>query len=139
MLDPELGALLLWYTKEARSAHGLKAAKLIKWNTIVAEGTQPPLLESWTTDNEAGLERLKKKDIKMGDTAYGQLVALKKKELTAALGKSTKKERGECTCMYTHMHVYVHICHLVPFLNVTGLMCCKYWCCVQHCPWMHEF
>ena len=31
----------------------------------------------------------------MGDTAYGRLVALKKKELTAALGKSTKKERDE--------------------------------------------
>ena len=31
----------------------------------------------------------------MGDTAYGRLVALKKKELTAALGKSTKKERVE--------------------------------------------
>ena len=31
----------------------------------------------------------------MGDTAYGPLVALKKKELTAALGKSTKNERDE--------------------------------------------
>ena len=94
-LDTELGALLLWYTKEAKSAQGLKAAKLIKWNTIVAEGNQPPLLESWTTENEADIERLKKKYIKIGDTAYGQIVALKKKELTAALGKSTKKERDE--------------------------------------------
>ena len=91
MLDPELGALLLWYTKETKSAQGLKATKLIKWNKIVAEGNQPPLLESWTTDNEAEIERLKKKDINMGDTAYGRMVALKKKELTAALGKSTKK------------------------------------------------
>ena len=31
----------------------------------------------------------------MGDTAYGRLVELKKKELTASLGKSTKKERNE--------------------------------------------
>ena len=31
----------------------------------------------------------------MGETAYGRLVALKKKESTAALGKSTKKERDE--------------------------------------------
>ena len=31
----------------------------------------------------------------MGDTAYGRLLALKKKELTAALGKSTKEERAE--------------------------------------------
>ena len=73
----------------------MKAAKLIKWNTIVAEGNQPPLLESWTTENEADIERLKKKDIKMGDTAYSRMVALKKKELTGALGKSTKKERDE--------------------------------------------
>ena len=64
---------------------------MIKWNTIVAEGTQPPLLESWTTENEAELERLKKKDVKIRDTAYVRQVALKKKELTAALGKSTKK------------------------------------------------
>ena len=31
----------------------------------------------------------------MGDNAYGRLVELKKKELTAALGKSTEKERDE--------------------------------------------
>ena len=31
----------------------------------------------------------------MGDTAYGRLLALNKKELTAALGKSTKEERVE--------------------------------------------
>ena len=73
----------------------MKAAKLIKWNMIVAEGTQLPLLESWTTENESELDQIKKKDIKMGDTVYGRQVALKKKESTAALGKSTKKERDE--------------------------------------------
>ena len=31
----------------------------------------------------------------MGDTSYGRPVALKKKELTAALGKSNKAERNE--------------------------------------------
>ena len=31
----------------------------------------------------------------MGDTAYGRLVGLKKKELTASLGKNTNKERDE--------------------------------------------
>ena len=31
----------------------------------------------------------------MGDTAYGWLVELMKKQLTASLGKSTKKERDE--------------------------------------------
>ena len=67
---------------------------MIKRNKMVAEGTQPPLLESWTTENEAELERLKKKYIKMENTAYGRMVALKKKELKTALGKSTKKERG---------------------------------------------
>ena len=55
MLDPELGALLLWYTKEAKSAQGLKATNLIKWNMVVTEGNQPPLLESFNTDNEAEL------------------------------------------------------------------------------------
>ena len=53
------------------------------------------LRESWTTENEAELERLNNKDIKMGDTAYGRLVELKKKYLTAALGNSTKKVRDE--------------------------------------------
>ena len=71
----------------------MKSAKLIKWNTIVAEGTQPPLLEICTTDNEAQLECIKKKGIKMGETAYGRLVTSKKKELTSALYKRTKKER----------------------------------------------
>ena len=31
----------------------------------------------------------------MGDTVYGRLVELMKKQLTESLGKSTKKERGE--------------------------------------------
>ena len=47
------------------------------------------------TETEAELERLKKKYIKMGYTAYGRVVELKKKELAAALGKSTKKERDD--------------------------------------------
>ena len=54
-IDTELGYLLIWYTKEANSAQGLKTANLIKCNTIVAEVNQPHLLESWTTDNEAEL------------------------------------------------------------------------------------
>ena len=95
LLYSELGALLLWYKKKAKRSQGLKAANLINGNKIVSEGTQPPLLEIWTTDNEAGLKRLKKKDIKMGDTAYSWLVTFKKKELTADLGKRNKKERGE--------------------------------------------
>ena len=65
-LDPELGALLPCYTNEANSAQGLKASKLIKWNMIVAEGTQPPLLEIWTTDNEAELERLRRRILRWG-------------------------------------------------------------------------
>ena len=44
---------------------------------------------------ETKLKRLRKKNIKMGDTAYGRLLAGKKKELTAALGESNKKERDE--------------------------------------------
>ena len=59
LIDTELGALLLWYTKEANSAQELKAANMIKWNIIVAEVNQPHLSESWTTENEAELERLK--------------------------------------------------------------------------------
>ena len=43
-LNTELGALLLWYTKEAKSAQVLKAENMIVWNSIVSEGTQPPLL-----------------------------------------------------------------------------------------------
>ena len=95
LLNPKLGSLLLWYTKGENGAQVLKAANLIKWNTIVAEGTQPPLLESWITENEAYLESLKKKDINMGDTEYSRMVAFNNKEMTAALGKSTKKERDE--------------------------------------------
>ena len=42
----------------------------------------------WTPDNEAELERLRRKEIKIGDTTYGRLLALKKKELTAALARA---------------------------------------------------
>ena len=93
--DPELATLLLWFTKESKGAQGLKTAKLAKWSAIVAAGTPAPATDKWTLENEAELERLRRKDIKMGDTAYGRLLAQKKKELTAALGKSTKEERAE--------------------------------------------
>ena len=95
LLDPELGTLLLWYTKEGKSSQGKKPAKIAKWRAIVAAGTLPPVNEEWSPENQAELERLRKKDITMGDTSYGRLVALKKKELTAALGKSNRAERVE--------------------------------------------
>ena len=43
LLNTELGALLLWYKKEANSAQVLKAVNMIKCNTIVAEVNQPHL------------------------------------------------------------------------------------------------
>ena len=72
----------------------MKTVKLTKCSSIVAAGTPAPTLDKWTPENEAKLERLKK-DIHMGNTAYGRLQALKKKEPTAALGKSTKEERDK--------------------------------------------
>ena len=95
LLDPELGTLPHWYTKESKSSQRSKPAKIAKWRAIVADGTLPPVNEEWIPENEAKLERLRKKDIKMDDTAYGRLLAGRKKELIAELGKSTKAERVE--------------------------------------------
>ena len=87
--------LLLWYAKETKSTQGLKTVELTKWSVIVACGTPVTPLDKWIPENEAELKRLKKEDIKMDDTtyAYGRMLVLKKRELTAALGKSTKDKR----------------------------------------------
>ena len=58
--------------------------------------TLPPVNEKWSPENEGELEQLRKKNITMGDTAYERLLlARKKKELRAALGKSNKAEMVE--------------------------------------------
>ena len=80
-----------------KSSQGLKPSKIAKWRAIVAVSTLPPVNEEWSPENEVELKRLRKKDIKMGDTAYGRLLLLaqKKKELMAVLVKSNKTERVE--------------------------------------------
>ena len=52
-----------------------------------------PVNEKWSPENGAKLERLRKKDIMMGDMAVRPLETRKKKELTAVLGKSNMAER----------------------------------------------
>ena len=95
LLDKELETLLLWYTKELKSSQGKKPAKIAKWRAIVAAGTLPPVNEKWIPENEVKLERLRKKDITMGFTAHGRLLAQKKKVLKASLGKSNNTKRVE--------------------------------------------
>ena len=41
----ELATLLLWHTKESKSAQVLKTVKLTMWNAIVVSGTLVPTLD----------------------------------------------------------------------------------------------
>ena len=95
LFNKELGTLLLWNKKDLKSSQGKKSARISKWRAIIAAGTLPPVNEKWSPGNEAKLERLRKKGVTMGDTEYGRLLAQKKKEITAALGKSNKAEMVE--------------------------------------------
>ena len=94
LVNPELEKLLLWYTGVPKKDLGKKAEKMAKWAKIVDEKATPPVHEKWTPENESKLEQLKKKDIKIGDTAYGRLVAGKKRELDAASAYYDKSERA---------------------------------------------
>ena len=46
-------------------------------------------------ENEAELEQLKTMDISMGDTAFGRLVGVRKRELHAAVDHYDRNERIE--------------------------------------------
>ena len=91
---PELELLLFWYGKP-KSSQGLKPAKVASWTKIVADNTPPPSYEKWTPENEAELEQLKTMDISMGDTAFGRLLGVRKRELHAAVDHYDRGERAE--------------------------------------------
>jgi hypothetical protein len=90
-----LEALLHWYTLEPKAKMGLKPEKVRKWTKIVEDNTPPPVFDKWMDGDEAELQRWKKKDIKMGDTALGRLVATKKRQLDAAADHCNRSERDK--------------------------------------------
>ena len=90
----ELTQLLLWYTDEKKTQLGLKPVKVAKWTAIVVGNVQPPSYEKWTVEREAGLVKLRKKDITIGDTAFGRHVAGKKRELSASVKHHDRAERA---------------------------------------------
>ena len=82
---------------------GLKPERLRKWNEIVNDMTAPPIFAKWTPRDEAELQRWKKKDIKIGDTMFGRLVATKKRELDAAQDHYTREERDTARVKFAAM------------------------------------
>ena len=62
-----------------------------------------PIHTAWTAADEAELQRWKKKDIKMGDTAFGRLVANKKRMLDAAQDHYTREERDKARAKFAVM------------------------------------
>ena len=54
---------------------------------------EPPPHGKWSTDNEAELVDLKKKEINMGDTALGRHQAVQKSEMEASIDVMNSEER----------------------------------------------
>ena len=81
--------------KDSKEFPGLKPAKVASWTNIVADRTSPPSYEKWTPEEEAELEQPKTMDISMGDTAFGRLLGVRKRELHAAVAHYDKDERIE--------------------------------------------
>ena len=54
---------------------------------------EPPHYEKWSTDNEAELVELKKKEINMGDTALGRHQTVQKREMEASIDVMNYEER----------------------------------------------
>ena len=77
--------------------------KCVKWSVIISDGTLSPVNEKWSLENGTKLERLKKKEITMCNTAVGRLEARKEKGLTAVLGKSRRVEMDGWKAMINFM------------------------------------
>jgi len=54
---------------------------------------KPPFFAPWTDADEKKLMEMKKKDIKLDDTALGRLINVRKREQEAAFWSSSCKER----------------------------------------------
>lgn len=90
----ELESLLNWY--QAPKVKGaLKADKLEQWKQILESGNEPPPFEKWTDEDDSMLHYLETKEIELGDTAYGRLLALKEREFGATLRTMSKAKRDE--------------------------------------------
>ena len=73
---------------------GNKSVNVAKWAAIVAANTPPPPYDKWAPEREEELVRLRKKDISMGDTAFGRVVEGKKRELNAVVKHHDRAERA---------------------------------------------
>ena len=96
-LAPELGTLLTWYQVPATKM-GNKPERVRRWKAILeAEAAgrvagpfeddenhitySPPVYMKWTPGDEAALEEFKNRQIDIGDTALGQRLDIRKREL----------------------------------------------------------
>jgi len=72
---------------------------------IRADGDPPPAYERWTDEEEQRLVALNAINIDISNTHYGREVALKKRELEAAVDHFNREERDELQKKWDAMDV----------------------------------
>ncbi len=91
----DLDCLLAWHQVKDLLPKAKKEQKIMQWKEIVASRKPPPSYERWTEDDEQRLVSLQSEDvIGIEDTMFGREVALKKRELEAAVNHFTREERA---------------------------------------------
>ncbi len=95
----ELDIFLLWY-KIPKSEWGDMKKKFEKWNEV--KDRKPPFFALWTDEDENKLDKLKKKEIKFGNTALGRLVNVQKQEHEAAFCSSSHVEQINSKAVEQH-------------------------------------
>ena len=90
----EMLTLLRWYKVDLEK-YQLRANGLRKWEEILRSNVQPPSYQKWSDDDEAKLVDLKRKEIKISDTALGRHRDFQKRELLAGMVKMSEIELEE--------------------------------------------
>ncbi len=101
LLVRELDILLFWH-QIPKSECSDKKQKLAKW--IELKVKKPPFFAPWTDTDEAKLVEMKKKDIKLEDTALGRLRDVRKREQEAAFQSSSREEREKILKWLKNLH-----------------------------------
>jgi hypothetical protein len=86
----DLKALLAWYNIKKDKMK--KPEMVAKWKEIRCNNIPPPMIERWTQQDKAELERMKTAEIDMSETALGRYAALMKRNAAASVLDFTDEE-----------------------------------------------
>ena len=90
----ELESLLTWYNVKKLNSMS-KEEKVRKWLEIKEKGSNPPIYERWTDDDEIALVEASRTDLEIGDTAVGRLEEKRKRDLMQAARHLSAEEWAE--------------------------------------------